>query len=269
MQAGVASPARTVYCPGHFRLGNQTFKCWRPGGHGTMNVRTALQESCDTYFYTVARDMGIAPLSAMAHRFGISEKTGLDLLGEKTGIMPDPDWKRARYDMPWVPGDTINTSIGQGYTLTSPAQLAVMAARLASGKQVTLRLHGDDQPDFPPLDVSQAHLEVVLEGMRMVTMEPRGTAFGSRITEPGMAYAGKTGTAQVRRITKRGVDQNTIPWEQRHHGLFVGYAPVQQPRYAVSVVIEHGGGGSSAAAPVARDVLLKVQQLAEARRHQS
>jgi penicillin-binding protein 2 len=261
LEAGTANATKSVFCPGHYRLGNQTFKCWKAGGHGWVNLRTALQHSCDTYFYSMARETGIEPIAAMARRFGLGAESGLQLLGEKTGVVPNPQWKRASYDMPWVPGDTINSSIGQGYTLATPAQLAVMTARMVTGRQVSLRLRDTGPVDFAPLDVPSAHLEMVMDGMRMVTMEPGGTAYWTRIMNKGPDFAGKTGTAQVRRLLRRGVNQNTIPWEQRHHALFVGYVPVEQPRYAVSVVIEHGGGGSAAAAPVASDVLKKLLEL--------
>lgn len=265
LKKGTITPNTRIYCPGHFFLGNHRFNCWKPEGHGPMNYKDALAQSCDTFFYTVGRNAGIEAISDMAHEFGLGEVTGLGLRGEKGGIIPNPDWKRKARGLPWNPGETINASIGQGDVLTSPLQLAVMIARMANGgKKVKPRLtplESGKEAEFDYIDVDELHLQDMLAGMDMVTNSPRGTAYGSGIREEGMKFAGKTGTSQVRRITVRGQNQNLIPWKYRHHALFVGYAPVSKPRYAISVLIEHGGGGSSAAAPVARDVIRKTQEL--------
>ncbi|MFZ4819299.1 MAG: penicillin-binding transpeptidase domain-containing protein, partial [Limisphaerales bacterium] len=178
--------------------------------------------------------------------------------------MPDPVWKRKSYNQPWHGGDTINAAIGQGYVLTTPLQLAVMGARLVNGgRAVTPRLTRVDADFTPPplLGFDPEHLAAIVEGMDAVVNKPFGTAYATRIQEPEWAFGGKTGTAQVRRITIRGQDQTKIPWLHRHHALFVGYAPLVNPRYVVAVIIEHGGGGAAIAAPVAGELLRKTQEL--------
>lgn len=264
LEAGQIHHNTRFYCPGHYDVGSHRFHCWKPGGHGHMTYKEAIEQSCDTFFYNVARKLGIEKMSEISHEFGLGESFNLGLIGEKTGLIPTPDWKRASYNQPWQTGDTINASIGQGYVLATPMQLAVMAARLASGRKVMPRLiMSDTVPVFEGLSVSEASLLLAQEGMINVTSGERGTARASQIKVEGMEMAGKTGTSQVRRITIRGQDQSRIPWEQRHHALFVSFAPYQQPRYAAAIVIEHGGGGSSAAAPVARDVMQKTQEIME------
>ncbi len=253
-----------VHCPGYFFLGNHRFNCWKEGGHGNVGIKEALMGSCDTFFYTVAQRTGIDAIAEVARMFGLGDAKLLGLPSEKPGLVPDPEWKQKRYKQRWQAGDTINAGIGQGYVLATPLQLAVMTARLATGKAVAPRLTGGDTPaDFPPLDLAADYLELIHEGMDAVANTPGGTAYGKRIAEPRFAMAGKTGTSQVRHIEKRGMKQELLPWEFRHHALFVGYAPVSAPKYACAVLVEHGGGGAAAAAPIARDMLLKVQQLAE------
>ncbi len=266
LNSGMISPSTTVYCPGHYFLGDHRFNCWKEGGHGTVDYKKAVQQSCDTFFYTVAERIGINSYAQMARQFGLGQIHDIGMAGEKGGIMPDPDWKMRRYKQRWTGGDTINCAIGQGYVLSTPLQLAVMTARMASGTMVKPRLYvppGEEHPQFEALDVKPELLERNREAMSSVCNEAGGTAYSKRIMEPRFAMAGKTGTSQVRKIFQRGVKQETIPWEYRHHALFVAFAPVDKPKYAVAVIVEHGGGGASAAAPVARDVLLKIQQLDE------
>jgi penicillin-binding protein 2 len=262
LKAGTNTTARRVHCPGYFYLGNHRFNCWKPEGHGALNFTEALAASCDTYFYTVGREAGIEAIAAMGREFGLGDVPGLGLSGEKGGIMPSPAWKKKARGTVWNPGETINTSIGQGDVLTTPLQLAIMVARMVNGgKKIHPRLLMDDKPsDDGFIEIDEAFLQAAMEGMTMVTNSPRGTAYASGIREPGMEFGGKTGTSQVRRITVRGQDQNRIPWQFRHHGLFVGFAPVGNPRYCCAVMIEHGGGGSSAAAPRARDIMRSVQE---------
>jgi penicillin-binding protein 2 len=265
LRSGKIKPHEKVYCPGHFYLGNHRFNCWKPEGHGHVDCEQAIVQSCDTYFYTVGRAMGIETLAEAGHAFGIGELTGLGLKGEKAGIMPSPTWKKGAGRGPWNPGETINTSIGQGDVLVTPLQMAVMTARLVNGgKRVMPRLvAGEEAPEFEDMGFSEEHLKIVRDAMDAVVNTPRGTAYGSRITEPAYAMGGKTGTAQVRRITVRGQNQNLIPWKYRHHAWFVAYAPVVNPQYACCVLVEHGGGGSSAAAPIARDVMRRAMELHE------
>jgi len=263
-------------------LGNRRFHCWKRGGHGRMNMNTGISRSCDVYFYEVAKRVGVDNIAAMARRFGMGEKLGIELPSERKGLVPTRDWKLAVRGEPWQKGETLVIGIGQGFLLTTPLQLAVMAARIANGgiavkpklvretQRVGQRLPDAREP-FPSMGLSAAHLAIVQKGMIDVTNHPRGTAYRARIEEPGMAMAGKTGSVQVKRITKaereRGVVKNEDrAWKDRDHALFVGYAPVDSPRYAVSVVVEHGGGGSKAAAPIARDILREVQRRDPARR---
>ncbi len=263
LKAGLVSPENHIFCGGNFMLGNHSFRCWKqPGGHGSVNLRDALAQSCDVYFFTLAQRLGIDRIAEMSRMFGLGELTGTGLPDEKPAIVPDNAWKRRRYNQQWQGGDTINVGIGQGYILTTPMQLTVMAARLATGLKVVPRLTTEGpEPEFDPLPVSTAHLASVQEGMNAVTNSERGTAFGRRIKDPRFLMAGKTGTSQVKPLITHGVDQNKLPWEDRHHALFVGYAPVSAPKYAAAVIVEHGGGGASAAAPIVSDVLLKIQSL--------
>jgi penicillin-binding protein 2 len=243
-----------------------------------MDMHRGIKHSCDVYFYELAKKVGIDAISDMAFRFGLGNLAGLDLPGERPGVVPTRDWKLANIGEVWQGGETLVTAIGQGFVLATPLQLAVMAGRIASGKAITPRVTrgyrevegegpvvGGDAPGFAPLQVSKAHLKIVRDGMDAVVNEQRGTAYWRRITQEGWEMAGKTGTSQVRRITKaereEGVKKNDeLPWRFRDHALFVAYAPVHKPRYCCAVVVEHGGGGSKVAAPIARDILIETQR---------
>jgi penicillin-binding protein 2 len=283
LEAGIAADNR-VFCPGFMKLGNHRFHCWKRYGHGWMDMHAGIQQSCDVYFYDTARRVGIDRIAAMARRFGLGAPVGIDLPGEQGGTIPTQAWKLANIGEPWQGGETLVAAIGQGFVLATPLQLAVMTARLANGgreivPRLTRALRGPDgkltpAPEPPPaarsMGLDPAHLKLVQAAMDAVTNSQRGTAFRRRISEPGFAMAGKTGTSQVRRITKAERDAGVIknedlPWQRRDHGLFVGYAPVQAPRYACAVVVEHGGGGSTAAAPIVRDILLEAQLRARRR----
>jgi penicillin-binding protein 2 len=260
-------PSHRVFCSGQISLGTAKFHCWKKGGHGSVDMIGGLKHSCDLYFYDVSRRAGIDAIAETARLFGFGKPVGIDLPRERGGLMPDRNWKLANLGEPWQPGETLVAGIGQGFTLSTPLQLAVMTARIANGRAaVAPRLvRTAEPPAWPELGISEEHMKVVQEGMSRVTNEVGGTAYGARIQEPGMAMAGKTGTAQVRRITLAerltGVKKNEeLPWEQRDHALFVGFAPVGAPRYAAAVVVEHGGGGSKVAAPIARDVLIEAQR---------
>lgn len=279
-------PSFQAWCPGHMTLGNHRFHCWKRYGHGWMGMHDAIEQSCDVYFYEIARKIGVDKIAAMAKRFGLGTPVGLDLPGERSGVIPTRDWKLANLGEPWQGGETLVTSIGQGFVLTTPLQLAVMTARLANGrKAITPRITrgtmpGDGGPgqtpekpaeltpaatqEFADLGVEPRHLALVQAAMDGVVNGQRGTARGSSIDVEGWEMAGKTGTSQVRRISKAeraaGVFKNEdLPWRRRDHALFVAFAPVSAPRYAVSVVVEHGGGGSRAAAPIAKDLLIETQ----------
>jgi penicillin-binding protein 2 len=267
LEAGIINQNSHVYCPGHFDLGNNRFHCWNKNGHGSVNVVQALQQSCDVFFYQTGLDVGIERIAAMARRLGMGEPTGIDLPGERPGLIPDGRWKQRRYKQGWHPGETVNSAIGQGYVLSTPVQLATMTARLVNGgipvtpyvtQQIGPRVVAPPSAQHRLL-IRPDHLALVKQGMDAVVNSPRGTAFGARMHEEGYSYGGKTGTAQVRRISKderaRGFKIEDRPWYEQHHALFTGYAPVEAPRFVCSVVVEHGGGGSAVAAPVARDIL--------------
>ncbi|MFN3971353.1 MAG: penicillin-binding protein 2 [Gemmobacter sp.] len=268
LEAGVITTRTSVRCPGYYEVGGRRFHCWKGGGHGSVALDRSLAESCDVYYYDIALKVGIDRIAEMGRRLGLGIRHDLPMSAITEGIMPDRAWKQARHGQDWRIGDTVNASIGQGYVLTSPLQLAVMTARLATGREVSPRLiHSIDGrelavPEAPSLGLDPALLKAVQDGMFAVTNSQRGTAYGSRIEERAMRLSGKTGTSQVRNISvqerARGVIRNDqLPWNRRDHALFVGYAPHEAPRYAVSVVVEHGGGGSAAAAPLARDILLR------------
>ena len=257
LEAGIISEKTRHFCNGSMDLGNRTFHCWFEDGHGSMNVIKALERSCDVFFYEVALKTGIQRIKNMALRLGLGFPTGIDIPGEKPGIIPSHDWKLATHGVVWTPGETVNAGIGQGYVLTTPLQLAVMIARLANAElAVTPSLQVlDSPPAFEPLDISPAALRTIRKGMFQVTHGGLGTARAHNLSSSLGGMAGKTGTVQVKRITKEqredGITKNIErPWKERDHALFVGYAPVKNPRYAVSVVVEHGGSGSSMAAPI-------------------
>ena len=268
LEAGVIDPDETVYCPGHLEVGNRRFHCWRRGGHGQVDLNKSLEQSCDVYYYDVAQRVGIEKISEMARKLGLGTRHDLPLSAVAQGLAPTKAWKREKRGAEWVVGDTLNASIGQGFVLASPLQLAVMTARIATGRAVTPRIlksiEGIEQPSGAgaDLDISPAALSHIRRGMFDVSNARRGTAYRTRVVDDALKLAGKTGTSQVRNITKeeraRGVFRNEdLPWERRDHALYVCYAPADDPQIAVAVVVEHGGGGSTAAAPVARDIALR------------
>ncbi len=263
LEAGV-DPGQTVNCTGRYRLGNSYFHCWRRGGHGTVDMHRGIASSCDTYFYTMARLVGIDRIAAMARQLGLGEEYDLPMPSQRYGTVPDTEWKARRYKgARWGTADTLNSTIGQGYMLANPLQLAVMAARIASGRALAPRLIVNKRypPQGGPLDCAPDHLAFVRDAMSGVVNGPYGTGGSGRLNLPGgELMAGKTGTAQVRRITmamRAGGGEfggYGVPWKYRDHGLFIGFAPVIDPRYAVAVVIEHGMHGA-AGAPIARDLI--------------
>lgn len=276
LEAGVIDPNERVYCPGHYRFGNNTWHCWKKRGHGSVNMHWALKGSCDVYFYEIARRMGIETLADMGRRFGFGQRWELGLHGGRSGVMPDDAWKRAARGEPWYEGETLNIGIGQGQVAASPLQLAVMSARIAAdGKVITPRIIGEgprpdaDIPHDAPLDAEI--MQRMKDGMYGVTSEAGGTALRSGdLGLGGPRLAGKTGTSQVRRISAAErasgiLKGDNIARRLRDHALFVAYAPHDDPKYAISVVVEHGEGGSKAAAPVARDIMAEALRI-DARR---
>lgn len=271
VDAGIATPDFTVFCTGALRLGDHVFHGWKRGGHGRMNLTSALQHSCDIFFYELARRLGIDRIAEAAHKLGLGAPTGIELPGERAGLIPTPAWKEATFHVPWQQGETLITGIGQSYVLATPLQLCTVAARIASGKAVTPRItryigtHEQQRPVTPALPFSSDALKAVRAGMFAAANVPGGTAYSRRITEAGFEMAGKTGTAQVRRITRedraRGDLKNkNLPWKDQEHALFISYAPVDKPRYACVVVIEHGGPIEPFQVQVASNTLLFTQK---------
>jgi penicillin-binding protein 2 len=275
LESGAITKDHSVDCQGKMMLGNFTWYCDKR--HGVLDMKSAIQQSCDVYFYDVARRIGIDSIAAMSKRFGLGTRLDIDLPNESPGLVPTRSWKRSTYGVPWTPGEDFNAGIGQGYLQVTPLQLAVMAARLANGglavKPHLAHLQGTAQATDPrstagltSLGIARGSINTVLDGMIAVTNQPGGTAYAARILDPAMAMAGKTGTAQVHHLSflehhlEKATKPQDMPWKLRDHALFIGFAPVSAPRYACAVVVEHGGWGASTAAPIARDVLIELQK---------
>jgi penicillin-binding protein 2 len=287
LETGAITPETEFFCPGVFEIGNTAFHCWKKGGHGHLSVRRAIKESCDVFFYHCADLLGIDRLAAMGKKFGLGEMLGIDIPGERQGLMPTTTWKKGATGISWQRGDTISCGIGQSYVSVTPLQLATYAARLITGRMVTptlLRKQGimtpsevpltAPNPKFASLDLKQKNVDVVLNGMFGVVNEEHGTAFHARIKDAAYLMGGKTGTAQVRHISQAEREHGLrkiqdVPWKERDHALFISFAPTSAPRYACAVVVEHGGEsageGGAVAAPIARDVLLEAQKRDPAR----
>ena len=259
LQENGVDPEERVHCPGGYQLGNRFFRCL--GRHGAMNMHTAIARSCNTYFYAMGRRIGYDKIAPVARMLGLGEKFDLPVVSQSYGTVPDSAWKRRKfaenpdlYMRPdWTESDTLNASIGQGYLILNPLQLATMAACVASSRKVRPRLIAGEGTAPQPLPYAEEHFARVRAGMDEV-VNGAGTAGRSRLPFPDIRMGGKTGTAQVRRISA-GQRGQSGDWKYRDHGLFVFFAPVDRPLYAGAVVIEHGMGGSRAAAPVAKDVL--------------
>ncbi len=278
LETGAMSPNETVHCPGKAWYYNRFYNCWKHEGHGTVNMHRGLQVSCDCYFYRAAEKTGIEEIAKVAKRFGLGHRYELGLTGGKSGVVPNNEWKlnHPRIKDRWYPGDTISAGIGQGYVTATPFELAVMTARVAGGAAMPdphIVVSGMSVPDntiVPMGEFKPGVLEAVRAGMFAVTSEGGGTALRSGLLDPdntlpapytGARMAGKSGTAQVidlsgrRDARGRAISNDKLPWRLRDHALFVAYAPTENPRYAISVVVEHGVSGSSTAAPIAKDLL--------------
>ncbi len=270
LESGILKPKETVFCPGYLDLGKHRFHCWKKGGHGHVDLIHAMAGSCDTYFYDLGRRVGIDRIHATARRLGLGAKTGIDFPHERSGLVPSRAWKMSVKGNSWQQGETLISAIGQGYLLMTPLQLAGMIARVANGGHaVRPHILASETPgevekgDF--LGFDPKHLGLLRESLSAVVNLPIGTAHGARALDSKLTMAGKTGTAQVRRITvaerAEGVISNeALPWKERDHALFVGYAPLDNPRYAAAVVVEHGGSGAHVAAPIVRDILIECQK---------
>ena len=271
LEAGVIDENTEFFCNGKLRLGDGLFHCWKRQGHGRVRFMRGIRESCDVYFYELAKRVGIDRIAAVAERFGLGQTLGLDLPGERGGLIPTREWKEAVIGERWSQGETLIAAIGQGFVLATPLQLAVMTARLVNGGKAIVphvvrdlpegdRLAPRPQVEAPSIGANPRHLAMLRAAMIDVVNHERGTARRSHLASEDVQMGGKTGTSQVRRITRaeratRVRKNEELEWRKRDHALFVAFAPADSPRYAVSVVVEHGGGGSKVAAPIARDIM--------------
>ncbi len=270
LESGMVGRQNKSFCAGKMSLGNHTFHCWKDIGHGYIDIVQALQHSCDIYFYEVAQKIGINKIATMARRFGLGKSTNIGIENEKNGLIPDVEWKRQRFGEAWQQGESIISGIGQGYVLTTPIQLATMVSRIANGGYIvnpTLKkMYSKNDVELKKMDISQQNIELVKKGMYEVVNTQGGTALGARFNFNGQKMSGKTGTTQVRRISMKerqtGVlKQEDLPWKYRNHALFVGYAPHDDPKYGIAVLVEHGGSGSTVAAPIGGQMLMEALRL--------
>ena len=276
----IIKPDFTVQCKGHknpLELYGQTYHCWKKEGHGFVNLREAMKQSCDTYFYEVARRLGVDRLSVTAKKFGLGQKVFKDVFdNEKSGLVPNTEWKKNALGRNWVLGETIITGIGQGFIQTTPIQLCLMTAQIANGgyKIYPKIVANDDNQyadKFTPLYKKSRNIKIVQDAMFSSTNEVRGTSYRSRLDDPKYRFAGKTGTSQVKKITERDreLDLKTfqIPYEERDHALYVAFGPYKSPRYALSIIIEHGGSGGTVAAPLAKELFKMIVDRHEIRKN--
>ena len=276
----IIKPDFTVQCKGHknpLELYGQTYHCWKKEGHGFVNLREAMKQSCDTYFYEVARRLGVDRLSVTAKKFGLGQKVFKDVFdNEKNGLVPNTEWKKNALGRNWVLGETIITGIGQGFIQTTPIQLCLMTAQIANGgyKIYPKIVANDDNQyadKFTPLYKKSRNIKIVQDAMFSSTNEVRGTSYRSRLDDPKYRFAGKTGTSQVKKITERDreLDLKTfeIPYEERDHALYVAFGPYKSPRYALSIIIEHGGSGGTVAAPLAKELFKMIVDRHEIRKN--
>jgi penicillin-binding protein 2 len=296
LENDITNTKSTVHCKGSIELYGQKYYCWKDKGHGFMNLRNAIKQSCDVYFYEIARKLGVDRLSITAKKFGLGKKVFNNFKEEKSGLVPNTKWKIENIGKGWVLGETLITGIGQGYFQSTPMQLCLMMAQLANGGYEIKPRIIDDKYALPPivnawrkeftaknknLEISksglkklfdnQENIKFILDALYGASNEPMGTSYRSRHVKEQYMFAGKTGTSQVKKITveERELDlkNKDLPYEQRDHALFIAYAPYKNPRYAISVIIEHGGTGSSAAAPIAKKVLKKVMDRHQLRKN--
>jgi penicillin-binding protein 2 len=256
LRAGI-DPEKKVTCTGSTVINGQVYKCWKEEGHGLVGLHDAIMGSCNVYFYHTCMNAGIDNMYAVADELGFGQKTKVELFGELKGVNPNSEWKKSGFKDGWKSYDTVNTSIGQGYVLATPIQLATMIMRLVRGDKATpTMLLGGKQTKIPPLGIPKEHLEFVRQGVIDVVNTSSGTGYGSRITETNFAFAGKTGTAQVISADTQFSRNKSL----KSHALFAGFAPIHAPRYAVVVAVDNAGWGSATAAPLARDILLFTQK---------
>jgi len=270
LEAGVITPDTPFTCTGAFSYGNRDFRCWKEGGHGTLSLHRALVESCDIYFYQVGLKVGVDLIAHYANEFGLGRVTGISLPHEKPGTVPSSSWKKKRFGVPWYTGETLSFSVGQGYLNATPLQLLMLISSVANGGRFYLpqvverveNIYGSKLKEYPPVELGKANvsektLQIVREALRGAVNDPHGT--GGTCALKDIQVAGKTGTAQVVRMPvnfKKG-DMNRMPLKFRDHAWFVAYAPFEDPKISIAVLVEHGGFGASAAAPIAKKVIEK------------
>ncbi len=264
LEAGVIDLNTRFNCSGGLDVGNIRFHCWRHSGHGSLNVIEALKHSCDIFFYETAMKLGIDKIHDMAVKLGMGNLIEVGLDNEKSGIIPSKAWKKARYGVSWTQGDAANSGIGQGYVLVTPLQLVTMLARVVNGgyavQPTFIKPTEKELAKVKRLDISTKNIEIVKRGMFEVVNGAGGTAGRARFNINGAMMGGKTGTTQVRRISMKErnsgiLRDEQLPWRLRNHALFMGFTPVDNPRYAVAVIVEHGSSGSGVAAPIASKIL--------------
>ena len=268
LEEGVISPEEEIFCNGTYSLGKGTYRCWKKWGHGKVNLHRALVESCDVYFYVVGKRLGVDRIAQYAKRLGLGKETGLDLGEESSGLVPTTEWKLKKWGVPWQPGETISTSIGQSFVLTTPLQMANLISSVFNGGHIyrpqttkwVKKSGGETLFEFKAISAGEAgikpeHLELVKKALIGVVNQPHGTGSKARLKD--IIVAGKTGTAQVIALKKEGGSkrEEAVPFKFRDHAWFVAIAPASNPEIAVAVLVEHGGHGGSAAAPIARDII--------------
>ena len=265
LEAGIINKNTSFFCSGSLTLGDGKFHCWKKHGHGLTNLKKGIAQSCDVYFYELSRRVGIDRIAIMAKRFGLGQNLDLDIPGSRPGLIPNKAWKKAAIGKSWVRGETLLAAIGQGFVLTNPFQLAVMTSIIASnGKMVEPTIIKGNPVSFKTNEKYSKEIKIIKKAMFQVVNENKGTAFKSRLED--IKFAGKTGTSQVRRISlsERESDdfrEKEQEWKNRDHALFVGYMPYDDPKYSISVIIEHGGSGASTAAPIAKQIFNYINEL--------
>ena len=286
----IVTKLKSVECTGKIEMFGEKFHCWKKKGHGVVNMRSAIKRSCDVYFYEIARRLGVDRLSETAKKFGLGKKILTDIAEEKPGVVPSTSWKKKNIGQNWYLGETLHSGIGQGYFQSTPIQLCLMTAQIANGgyeikpriifdkkddnlkKYLKFKKENPDQPlplslltknfGLNPLFKDQENIKIIQDAMYSSSNEPGGTSYRSRLEDERYTFAGKTGSSQIRRFTEAQreaeVKQKQLDYKNRDHALFIAFAPVKDPKYAISIVVEHGGTGSSAAAPIAKKVIKKV-----------
>ncbi|MFY9589895.1 penicillin-binding protein 2 [Rickettsia endosymbiont of Halotydeus destructor] len=259
LEAGI-KPDKTFFCNGDSMLGTNSFRCWNNHGHGTLDMLGAIKHSCNIYMYELSRIIGSDKILETARKFGFGSKTGIDLPSESSGFVPSKEWKKQKLKSSWTIGDTFNLAIGQGFTTVTPIQLARFITAIANqGKLYTPQIAKND-PEFQQLDIDLQNIKIIQEGLYNAVNIAGGTAYYNRILGENRQLAGKTGTSQVqsKANAKDDLSRESIAWERRNHGLFIGFAPYHNPKYSVTIFVDHGGGGSRAAAPIARKIMSDV-----------